>query len=321
MGLGCRLCPRACGADRIATTGFCGAPDELQVASVCIHRGEEPPLNPIVNIFFPYCNLQCIYCQNYQISKVESRTWEAENPDTIAEKVCELVCRRPDRQLLTPNSKLPTPLIGFVTAAHYADRIPEIIDTIRHKLATENCQQPTIVYNSSGYESVETLRTLEGYIDIYLPDYKYADADLASQYSHAADYPEVADATIREMIRQVGSGLKIDDEGQAYRGLIVRHLVLPGHVDNSIKVLDRLAELTSPSKLHLSLMSQYYPPRPGLPAPLDRTLTAEEYNTVVDHAVDLGLTSGWIQELNASDNYRPDFANDKNPFEPGRSCE
>ncbi len=317
MGLACRLCPRACGADRSNDKGFCGAPDDLEVASVCLHRGEEPPLNPIINIFFAHCNLQCIYCQNYQISgKGESLKVKGErySADQLADRVCE--------KLSTLHPTPSTPLVGFVTAAHYAHRIPQIIDAIRQKLSTTHYPLPTFVYNSSGYESVDTLRSLEGLIDIYLPDYKYADPALAAAYSHAPDYPEVALDALREMIRQVGIGLKVDDQGQAYRGLIVRHLVLPGHVDNSLQALDRLAELANSSNqafmqssnLHLSLMAQYYPPRPDLPAPLDRCLTPDEYNRVVDRAIDLGLTAGWIQELQANDNYRPDFSK-SNPFE------
>ncbi len=316
MGLACRLCPRACGADRSNDKGFCGAPDDLEVASVCLHRGEEPPLNPIVNVFFAHCNLQCIYCQNYQISgKGESLKVKGErySADQLADRIIQTFKHSGNQAFL----------VGFVTAAHYAHRIPQIIDAIRQKLSTTHYPLPTFVYNSSGYESVDTLRSLEGLIDIYLPDYKYADPALAAAYSHAPDYPEVALDALREMIRQVGIGLKVDDQGQAYRGLIVRHLVLPGHVDNSLQTLDRLAQLstthyplpTTRSPLHLSLMAQYYPPRPGLPAPLDRCLTPDEYNRVVDRAVELGLTAGWIQELNANDNYRPDFSK-SNPFEP-----
>ena len=195
-------------------------------------------------------------------------------------------------------SSNPTSLLGFVTAAHYADSIPAILQAI--KQSSNQAITPTVVYNSSGYESVDTLRTLEGIVDIYLPDFKYMDSAL------------------EEMIRQVGIGLKMDENGIAYRGLIVRHLVLPGHIDNSIAVLNKLSTLNSQlstlHSLHLSLMAQYFPPRPGLPAPLDRCITEEEYATVVAHAEEMGLTDGWIQELEARDNYRPNFTNE-NPFE------
>lgn len=307
--MGCCLCPRACRANRAVGGGFCGASAELEVASVCLHRGEEPPLNPIVNVFFAHCNLQCIYCQNWQISKVVSGKWQVESVDNLANHICDTFS--------TFHFPLSSPILGLVTAAHYADRIPELLDAVHRRGF-----HPTVVYNSGGYESVDTLRSLEGHVDIYLPDFKYMDSGLARDYSHAPDYPEVATAALEEMIRQVGTGLKVDDEGIAYRGLIVRHLVLPGAVDNSLRVLDHLAQLTcssiqafkQSSNLHLSLMAQYFPPRLDLPAPLDRCVTPEEYATVVAHAEELGLTDGWIQELEARDNYRPDF-NQTHPFE------
>lgn len=303
----CTLCPRQCGADRSQIShvphpaSFCGASDRMEVASVCLHRGEEPPLNPIVNIFFAHCNLQCVYCQNWQISKTERGKWKEETVDHLAEEICSLL----------PESD---GMLGLVTAAHYADHIPELVDAIRSRLSAAHTPSPTIVYNSGGYERVETLRPLEGLIDIYLPDFKYMDSTLAAAYSHAPDYPEVAMAALREMQRQVGTGLKVDADGRAYRGLIVRHLVLPGAVDNSLRCLDWLADEFAPfGNLHLSLMAQYFPPREGLPAPLDRTLEAEEYARVVEHATALGLTEGWIQELTAQDHYRPDFTH-PHPF-------
>ena len=301
MGLDgtCHLCPRHCGVRRAEATGFCGATDALEVSSVCVHRGEEPPLNPIVNVFFTHCNLQCIYCQNWQISKGVGLT-VAGYRYTVAE-LAERICR------LLPESG---GMLGFVTAAHYADRLAAIVDEVRH-----SGLNPTVVYNSGGYESVEMLRSLEGVVDIYLPDLKYMDSDIAARYSHAPDYPEVAAAALKEMKRQVGGGLMTDDDDRAYRGIIVRHLVLPGHTDNSLRCLEWLADNFNPFSLHLSLMAQYFPPREDLPAPLDRTLTEEEYRTVTDHAAELGFNEGWVQELEAKDNYRPDFRQEKNPFE------
>ena len=290
----CTLCPRQCGVNRSTAHGFCGAPDSLQVSAVCLHRGEEPPLNPIVNVFFTHCGLQCIYCQNYQISN-RSSSPSITSISSLVDHICDLL----------PQSG---GLLGFVTAAHYAPYIPLILSELQNR-----GQHPVTVYNSSGYESVDTLRTLEGLIDIYLPDLKYMDPQLAYAYSQAADYPQVAALAIKEMRRQVGGGLKTDADGRAYRGLIVRHLVLPGAVDNSLACLEWLADLV-PFGLHLSLMAQYFPPHEGLPAPLDRTLSAEEYAAVVSRAEALGLTDGWIQELTAQENYRPDF-DQLNPFE------
>ena len=303
MASGCRLCPRGCGVDRTTGGGFCGAADTLEVASVCVHRGEEPPLNPIVNVFFAHCNLQCIYCQNWQISGKGERLKVKGERYTI-ETLADLIVSH-----LSPLTSHLSPLLGLVTASHYAHHIPTLLDAVHQRGFT-----PTVVYNSSGYESVETLRSLEGLVDIYLPDFKYMDTGIAKAYSHAPDYPDIASAALKEMIRQVGKGLKVDGNGTAYRGLIVRHLVLPGHVDNSLAVLDHLADLV-PFGLHLSLMAQYFPPKPDLPAPLDRSVTANEYAVVVARAEELGLTDGWIQELAARDNYRPDFSITGNPFE------
>ena len=306
MKQGCTLCPRRCGALRHSgTPGRCGATDQIEVAAVCIHRGEEPPLNPIVNIFFNHCNLQCIYCQNYQISSpqtIDTSQLPTTTLDQLADRICE--------QLFTLHSPLSTPLLGFVTAAHYAHQLPAIVDELHQRGLS-----PTIVYNSSGYESDETLQQLEGLIDIYLPDLKYMDSRMAQAYSHAPDYPEVATAAILEMRRQVGGNLKCDTNGTAYRGIIIRHLLLPGAVENSKRCLDWLAEHFTPWTLHLSLMAQYYPPRTGLPAPLDRRPTQQEYDEVCAYAQFLGFSQGWTQSLQANTTYRPDFSQPDHPFE------
>ena len=344
VGRTCELCPRRCGVPR--GEGFCGAPAELQVSSVCLHRGEEPPISGqtgIVNVFFSHCNLQCIYCQNWQISGVESGEWRAESGERRAEsgewrvesgerrvergewrvesgerrvesgecrvesveKLAETIC---DTLSSVPSSNT-IPSVGFVTAAHYIDRIPAIVEEIRRRGFS-----PTFVYNSSGYESVEALQTLDGYIDVYLPDLKYMDADIAARYSHAPDYPQVAVAALLEMRRQVGGGLKMGDDGMAYRGMLVRHLVLPGAVQNAIACLDWLAD-NMPFSTGVSLMAQYFPPRPGLPAPLDRRLTQQEYDEAVDYLNRLPFNNVWTQELCSQDNYRPDFSALGNPFE------
>ena len=295
----CHLCPRRCGTDRTATTGYCGALARLQVAAACIHRGEEPPLAGLVNVFFAHCNLHCIYCQNHAISgrTVAPSYIHYNTPDSLADAIATLL----------PQSN---GLLGLVTASHYAHLIPTLLDALHAR-----GQHPTVVYNSSGYESIVTLQRLEGLVDIYLPDLKYMDPTLAERYSHAADYPAVAAAALKEMQRQVGASLKTDASGVAFRGMAVRHLVLPGHVENSLQCLEWLADNLSLST-PISLMAQYYPPRPGLPAPLDRTLTGEEYRQVVDRYQALGFTHGWLQELDAESHYRPDFTRNDNPFEP-----
>lgn len=295
--MGCRLCPRQCGVDRKKSTGFCGASEELKVSAICVHAGEEPPLNPIVNVFFTHCNLHCIYCQNRDISSadVDPSFVHYRTVDEVADRICTLLPQ-------TNN------LLGFVTASHYVHYLPAIVEEVRRRGFS-----PTIVYNSSGYESIETLQTLDGLVDIYLPDLKYMDSQLALRYSHAEDYPEVATKALLEMKRQVGAGLKRDEEGVAFRGLIIRHLVLPGRVENSLSVLDWIADHLPPFNVHVSLMAQYFPPHPDLPTPIDRTLSEEEYRRVADHYEALGL-DGWLQELAAEHHYRPDFSQ-KNPFE------
>lgn len=293
----CKLCPRRCGVDRAETAGFCGAPEGLEVSAICVHRGEEPPLNPIVNVFFSHCNLHCIYCQNHDISSagIDSSFIHYRSVDEVADRICQLL----------PESG---GLLGFVTAAHYVQYLPGIVEAVRRRGFS-----PTIVYNSSGYESIETLQMLEGLVDIYLPDFKYMDSGLALKYSHAGDYPEVASRAIPEMKRQVGAGLKCDENGVAFRGLIIRHLVLPGHIDNSLAVLDWIADNLPPFSVHVSLMAQYFPPQTDLPEPLSRTLTEEEYRRVADRYEELGL-DGWLQEMASEHNYRPDFTKKDNPF-------
>lgn len=301
----CLLCPQRCPSRTKRGDGFCGASTDLEVSSICIHTGEEPPLcgtNPlhkgIVNVFFPHCNLHCIYCQNYEISgkKVEWKYLHYYWVDDVADRIAELL----------PQS---AGLLGFVTPTHYADRLGEIVDAVR--LRGFN---PTVVYNTSGFETVETLRQLEGLVDIYLPDFKYADDALAMKYSHALYYRSFATDALLEMQRQVGSKLKCDDDGVAYRGMIIRHLVLPGHVENSIACLDWLAE-HMPLDIHLSLMAQYYPPKDDLPEPLNRTLTRKEYLQVVTHFYDLGFQNGWVQELSSESCYRPHFESADHPFD------
>lgn len=289
----CSVCPRGCEADRIERYGFCHAGREPVAASVCAHRGEEPPLSGergICNVFFSHCNLRCVYCQNHAVSRGLPAADNApayHGVEAIVERIVEVLGE-------TEN------MVGFVTPSHYADAIPAIVEALHaHGL------HPVTVYNTGGYDSVETLRRLEPYIDIYLPDYKYADVTLAERYSHAPDYPSIAQAALEEMYRQKGSGLPTDERGLAYRGIIVRHLVLPGQTDNTLAVLDSIADVSM--NLHVSLMAQYYPPRTGLPDELGRTLTPEEYALAVERLQALGLCRGWVQELDAQACYRPDF--------------
>ncbi|MBR3412316.1 MAG: hypothetical protein IKG81_06480 [Bacteroidales bacterium] len=286
----CTICPRNCTTDRVEPLGFCHAGRVPEAATICIHRGEEPPLcgdKGICNVFFSHCNLQCVYCQNHEIS-THAQPARFVGVEAIVQQIASLLPQ-------TEN------IVGFVTPSHYADSLPAIVEGLHARGL-----YPTTVYNTGGYDSVATLRALAPYIDIYLPDYKYSDPALALRYSHAADYPAVALAALREMYYQKGSSLLTDDNGLAYSGIIVRHLVLPGQIENSLGVLDTITDIST--NLHLSLMSQYYPPLPGLPDQLGRTLTEEEYRRVTDHFYSLGLHNGWVQQPDSQACYRPDFS-------------
>lgn len=296
--MNCTLCPRGCLTDRVNTLGFCGGTTQPEVATICIHKGEEPPLcgeKGICNVFFAHCNLQCVYCQNNAISS------NRVNSDIRFKGVDEIVDGIIQVLDATEN------IVGFVTPSHYANHIPAIVDGLH-----DRGFYPTTVYNTGGYDSLETLQMLAPYIDIYLPDFKYMDADIALRYSHAKDYPEVALRALKEMYNQKGSALPVDDRDIAYRGIIVRHLVLPGQVENSKRVLEEIADIST--NLHVALMAQYFPPQDGLPDQLGRPLTADEYNQVTSHFHNLGLHRGWVQELGAQECYRPDFSK-KEAFE------
>ncbi len=300
----CTLCPRECHADRFrATLGWCRSDASFNIASVCIHRGEEPAVSGrdgICNIFFSHCNLQCIYCQNHQISgnSVPRDAYRMSLPKVI----------RQITAILDKGIKR----VGFVSPSHFVPQVKVIIAVLRSM-----GYNPVWVYNTNGYDKAETLRSLEGLIDVYLPDFKYSDARLAAEYSGAGDYPAVASLALKEMFRQKGSALITGEDDTAVSGIIVRHLVLPGAVENSLGVLKFLAEELS-SKIHVSLMAQYYPTKPVKSHPqLSHSITGEEYSRILQYMEELGLYNGWIQEFESSDFYRPDFDRE-HPFEVTR---
>ena len=280
----CELCPRMCGADRTAgETGFCGCPDTALVAKAMLHKWEEPALAGSGGsgaVFFGGCTLQCKYCQNGAIS-------------------CGAVGKAMDsRELRLLFEKLiadGAENIDLVTATHY---LPTVIPALSPKLPVP------VVYNCGGYERVETLRELEGKVDIYLPDLKYADNRLASALSAAPDYFQVATAAIKEMVRQTGP-VQWDGE-RIVKGVIIRHLILPGFVQNSLKVLDWIGENFAPGEVLVSLMRQYTP-MGGLPAPLDRRVNDEEYDSVLSWMY-LNDLEGFTQEGDSADQcFIPDF--------------
>ncbi|MDD4856740.1 MAG: hypothetical protein PHD74_01395 [Candidatus Krumholzibacteria bacterium] len=199
--------------------------------------------------------------------------------------------------------------VGFVSPSHMIAQMLAIVDALHAK-----GRRPTIVMNTNGYDKVEVIASLDGIVDVYLPDFKYMDHSLALELSGAWDYPEIAIAALREMHRQKGSNITLKNDGTAASGLIIRHLIVPGHTQNSKAVLKAIAEELSPS-VHLSLMSQYYPtPSVARHPILGRTITRGEYDEVIDALERLGFSRGWVQELESQDNYRPDFSK-PHPFE------
>lgn len=292
----CKLCPRQCGADRDAgKTGFCNSTTLPAVSSICAHKGEEPVLcgdKGVCNLFFAHCNMQCVYCQNFDISRNNTTLCRYNTISAIADRIAEVLAT-------TEN------VLGFVSPSHQTHCIPTILDELHRRGL-----YPTTIYNTNAYDSVETLRLLEPYIDIYLPDFKYSDNRLAERYSRTPDYFERASQALLEMYRQKGSTLITDDRDVAASGLIIRHLVLPGCAENSKNALRWIAENLS-TNVHLSLMAQYYPPKgvDNLPDKLDGFLSGNEYDDVRAYAQNLGFHRGWEQELSQKVVYRPHFEN------------
>ena len=280
----CTLCPRQCGVDRLAgEQGYCGAPAEAMVAKAMLHQWEEPVLAGSGGsgaIFFSGCTLGCAYCQNRAISG--AAVGKAMDSRGLRQLMEDLIARGAEN-------------IDLVTPTHY---LPTILPALEPKLPVP------VVYNCGGYERPETIRALAGKVDIYLPDLKYAEESLAAALSGAGDYFEVATAAIREMVAQVGPP---EWDGEKLKsGAIVRHLILPGHVENSLKVLDWLGENFAPGEILVSLMRQYTP-MPGLSAPLDRTVTEDEYQAVLSWMM-LNDLEGFTQEAEAADaGFIPDF--------------
>ena len=296
----CMICPRECHTDRrVDKSGFCGSGTGFHIGSICVHKGEEPVLSGtrgMCNVFFTRCNMRCIYCQNAQISRNRGPILGREM--ALSEIVTQI------EDIL----KTGISIVGFVSPSHVIPQMRAIIEAIR-----ADGLNPTFVMNTNAYDKVETIASLEDMIDVYLPDLKYMDADLAACYSATPDYPEVATAAIAEMYHQKGAQIVLDDEGLIRSGLIIRHLVLPGQIENSVACLRFIAKHLSP-EIHLSVMSQYRPTEAVRNHPLlGRTLYPEEYEEVLDELDRLGLDNGWIQEMKSSEEYVPDFSS-AHPF-------
>lgn len=283
----CTLCPRRCGVDRTrGQLGFCKMPGQVHAARAGVHYWEEPVISGSFGsgaVFFSGCTLKCAFCQNYDISQ-----------ENFGKPLTSAELRAAFERLIDEGVQN----INLVTPTHF---LPDILPALEPKLPVP------VVYNCGGYESVETLRQLEGKIDVYLPDFKYSDNALAKKLSSAPDYFETASAAILEMYRQVGKPVIEGDEMK--RGVLVRHLVLPGCVDNSLGVLDWVAEHFRSGDILFSLMSQYVPMgRAAEMPPFDRRITELEYDSVLSYMMLLGIEDGYTQDFSSAERgYTPSF--------------
>lgn len=276
----CTLCPRECNIDREAgKTGFCGVVSEKIVAArAALHMWEEPCISGEEGsgtVFFSGCTLRCVYCQNYDIARATT------GKEITKERLAEIFLELQDKGANN---------INLVTPTHYTT---EIIWAV--KKARELGLTLPIVYNCSGYEKVDTLRQLEGIVDIYLTDFKYMDAQIADRYSKASDYPEVAKLALAEMVRQIPESA-FNEREMMTKGVIVRHLLLPGYLENAKAVVKYVYE-TYGDQVFLSLMNQYTPlPQVEAFPEINRKVTEEEYDELVDYAIEIGVENGFIQE-------------------------
>lgn len=283
----CNQCPRKCNVDRSKMVGRCGVGENFKLARASLHFWEEPCIsgkNGSGTVFFSGCNLGCVFCQNYEISHRKiGREVSADELIKIFESLIEKGANN----------------INLVNPTHYALQLADVLSKWKSPVP--------IVYNSSGYESVETLKMLDGLVDIYLPDFKYILPEKARKYSFAEDYPEVAMLALQEMKRQVGADV-FDESGLMKKGMIIRHLVLPSNTNASIKALDYLAE--NYADTYISVMAQYTPcgNLTGYDE-INRKLTKREYNKIVDYILSLGLDKIFIQDLSSSgDRFIPEFS-------------
>ncbi len=302
----CTLCPRSCHADRTdinKSTGFCGAGIRPIVARAALHMWEEPCISGKEGsgtVFFSGCSLGCIFCQNYDIAH------EGNGKEISIERLSEIFLELQDKKANN---------INLVTPTHF---VPQIIEALI--LAKNNGLEIPIVYNTSGYENVDTIHMLDGLIDVYLPDFKYFSSDLSRKYSRVDDYFEKASLAVKEMVRQTGEPLfrskngsllsadEYDDEALIYKGTIVRHLLLPGCLADSKEVLHYLFD-TFGNRIFISIMNQYTPLKQvsGIPE-LNRKVTATEYDALIDYALSIGIENGFIQEGDvAAESFIPNF--------------
>ena len=284
----CFCCARMCGSDRDSNKSFCGVNNKIRLARAALHHWEEPCIsgkNGSGTIFFSGCNLRCIYCQNYDISN------RAKGIEISIERLREIFF-----ELIEQGAHN----INFVTPSHFSNGILQALDGLRLPVP--------IVFNTNGYDSVENLKRFENKVQIYLPDLKYAENDLAVKFSHAPEYFEKACLAIDEMFRQCGP-YKMDSNGMLTSGVIIRHLILPGHLENSKRVIDYIASRFNPGEILFSLMRQYTPFGQTAEFPeLLRPLSDEEYEEVQEYLFDSGIEDGFLQDKeSATQDFIPPF--------------
>lgn len=288
----CILCPRECGVDRTKTKGYCKTTDKLLVTRAALHMWEEPCIsgdNGSGAVFFGGCNMGCIFCQNAEIR--DGKVGKEISAERLSEIFFELRGKGANN-------------INLVTPTHFVPHIVKALDIAREK----GLDLP-IVYNTSGYEKVETLKLLEGYVDIYLPDFKYYSSETASKYSNAPNYREYAKGAIAEMFRQVGKP-QFFKNGIMKKGVIVRHLLLPHHLEESKEIVKYLYN-TYKDDIFISLMNQYTPmPQVANHKILKERVSEEDYNNLINYALDIGVENGFIQEGGtAEESFIPSFDN------------
>ena len=286
----CMLCPRKCGADRNVTKGLCGAGNNAIVARASLHKWEEPCIsykNGAGTVFFSGCNLHCCFCQNNKISN------ELFGKEITDRQLADIFLRL---------QEIGADNIDLVTPTHFVQNIIKALDMIKHRLVVP------VVYNCGGYELKETIAILDGYIDIYLPDLKYYSSEISAKYSKAPDYFDVASEAVLAMKKQVGK-LRYNDEGGLIKGTIIRHMVLPSHRHDSIRIIEWISENTSPDEVLVSIMNQYTPFDfiPDEFKELKRRVTKMEYHSVTDRAAELGIKGFTQEKSSASEEYVPDF--------------
>lgn len=287
----CCLCPRMCRADRTTASGYCKAPAGILAARAALHFWEEPCISGTQGsgaVFFSGCTLRCCFCQNYKISRAP------QGKSISSERLSEIFLELQEQGAHN---------INLVTATHYLPWILPALDMVKKQLHIP------VVYNCGGYERLETIQALRSYVDIWLPDLKYFSSDLSRRYSQAPDYFDRASAAIRQMILQTGTPV-FDAQGIMQKGVIIRHLVLPGQKEDSLQLIKWMAEELSKKQFYISLLSQYTPYEKKTDFPeLNRRITSYEYQKVVDTALEFGLEQGFMQKrTSAKEEYTPSFA-------------